>query len=335
MDEARFDRLARGIAGRTTRRAVVALLVGGLLLPVTAATRAKDRHRPRKNRSTRQGKNKSGERHAAAQTEPCWRAAACLPSKGSNVSRCDLSGSTALQGLDCTGCNLSRANLSGVNAQGAKFAKANLSGACLVNADFTGATFANTTNLFNAIFCNTRMPDGSLNNSGCASGTACCGTCPAGQTYCNGECINTQTDPANCGTCDNDCTGGNACNTAVCNQGACGTTPNTGAPCNGGLGTCNASGQCIATVCAGKATASPCFPFDAGTCNNGGSTCRCGTDIHGNVACYENAFCNGGPQQCASNADCVAMGFAAGSICFRAKDICCVSETGCTTPCPT
>jgi hypothetical protein len=148
-------------------------------------------------------------------------------------------------------------------------------------------------------------------------------------------CVDAQNDLANCGACGNACGGGNACNAPACDQGACGTTPTPDVSCDGGSGTCDAAGRCVATVCAGKTAANPCFPFDAGTCNTGGSTCRCGSDLAGNVACFENAYCLSVAEgNCASNADCVAKGFPQGSICFSAPD-CCLSQFGCTTPCPT
>ena len=173
----------------------------------------------------------------------------------------------------------------------------------------------------------------------CAAGRPCQGgscACPSGQEFCGGACVDIDTDSANCGSCGNVCDGGNDCNTAVCNQGTCETTPNVGAQCAGGTGSCDAAGHCIATVCAGKATANPCFERDGAFCN-AAQTCNCGTALDGTVACNENAYCNhsnpnGGPE-CASNADCVAMGYPQGSICFSATN-CCISQTGCTTPCP-
>lgn len=152
-------------------------------------------------------------------------------------------------------------------------------------------------------------------------------------------CVDAQNDPANCGACGNACGGGNACNAPACDQGACGTTPIPDVSCDGGSGTCDDAGRCVATVCAGKNAANPCFPFDAGTCNTGGSTCRCGSDLAGNVACFENAYCLSVAEgACASNADCVAKGFPQGSICFSATNCCAAgttTQTGCTTPCPT
>jgi hypothetical protein len=90
-------------------------------------------------------------------------------------------------------------------------------------------------------------------------------------------------------------------------------------------------------VCSGQAISNPCFPFDASTCGANG-TCRCGTDLDGNLTCYENAYCND-PRfdtHCASNADCVAKGFAPGSVCFSAENCCLggADATGCTSPCP-
>ncbi len=107
------------------------------------------------------------------------------------------------------------------------------------------------------------------------------------------------------------------------------------------------AGACATTppppsVCSGKNSPNPCFELDADTCGGtpGGRSCRCGADINGNLACYENAYCNNPVSEtpCASNADCVARGFPTGSVCFSAE-FCCgsapgVPATGCTTPCP-
>jgi hypothetical protein len=164
MDGGRFDTLTRQLS---SRRVAIGGLLAGLLVPLEASARKQGKGRT---------KNKKRNR-AQAQQEPCWRSGACIVSKGSNVSQCDLAGYTAPEGLDCTRCNLSRANLSGADLTGVNFTRANLSGACLVDADFSGATFTNATNLYGAIFCNTTMPDGSVNNSGCTAGTACCSTC--------------------------------------------------------------------------------------------------------------------------------------------------------------
>jgi hypothetical protein len=186
MDPTRFDRLSRALAARGPRRAVLALLaalpVAGALLtglrqPLDTVARGEGTGK-RKQAKAKKGKGKGkDQQRTTAQAEVCWRAGTCIPKKGSNVSQCNLANYTAPPSLDCTRCNISRANLRGANLRGANLTAANLSGACLIDANLTGAIIGNTTNLYNAIFCNTTMPDGSVNNSGCDSGTACCPAC--------------------------------------------------------------------------------------------------------------------------------------------------------------
>jgi hypothetical protein len=235
VDGRHFDALARQLS---SRRTALGGLLAGLLLPLEAAARKKGKDKQRQGKGKDRHKGKAKQR-ASAQLEPCWRAGACIVSKGSNVSQCDLEGYIAPDPLDCTRCNLSRANLRGADLTGVNFTRANLSGACLVDANFFGATFTNSTNLYNAIFCRTIMPDGSVNNSGCGSATACCPTCNRwiGMT---------------CGTPGNLCCDGSACQngTCVCVPATCqslgktcGTWPDG---CGGMLscGTCSAGCIC-------------------------------------------------------------------------------------------
>src|SRR5262249_9391911 len=42
------------------------------------------------------------------------------------------------------------------------------------------------------------------------------GTCAPNQTSCNHVCVNTQSDPKNCGACGNACTGGASCVVGSC-----------------------------------------------------------------------------------------------------------------------
>jgi uncharacterized protein YjbI with pentapeptide repeats len=222
MDPTRFDRLSRALAATGPRRGVLALLaalpVAGVLLTsgrlsLEAAALATTRKRKKANKKDKDKKGKSrskgkgkDQQRTTAQAEGCWRAGACIVKKGANVSQCDLAGYTAPPSLNCTGCNLSRANLNGADLRGATFTKANLSGACLIDADFTGATFANTTNLYGATFCRTIMPDGSINNSGCQGGTTCCSTCLASGASCgvgiSGSCCGGICDGGTCQSCD-------------------------------------------------------------------------------------------------------------------------------------
>lgn len=271
MDAQHFDALARHLG---SRRIALGGLLAGVLAPLEAVARGKN-NRVRKgrgkdrDRGKEKGKDKKkskgngqgkDQKRANAQGEPCWRAGACILKKGANVSRCNLAGYTSTTPLDCTGCNISRANLRGANLSGANLTRANLSGSCLVNATLSGATIANNTNLANAVFCNTVMPDGSINNSGCGNGTTCCDTClpsTCAQTCCSGQCVNVQTNPNNCGACGRTCEAGDICLNGACACGAdtcqslgkqCGSWPDG---CGGTLdcGSCTPPLQCGDGVC--------------------------------------------------------------------------------------
>jgi len=252
-----------------SRRAALGALLSGLLLPQDAAAQGKQARRGK-----RQGNARDRKDRAAAQAECCWRAGKCIPSKGSNVGQCDLGGSTAFQGLNCTGCNVSRANLNGVNARGANFTRANLSGSCLIDADFTGAIFASNTNLYNATFCHTIMPDGSVNNSGCASAPACCAACRQTGEFCG---------PAVAGPC---------CGTDQCVDGACkacATCESLGKDCGSWPDGCGNIIECGAacTICQANCP----------------STCRgCISLADGSLACRNEGYTN--CVSCTSNAEC-------------------------------
>ena len=209
MDGHHFDALAKRLS---SRRTAIGGLLAGLLLPLEIAARGKGKSKNKgkqskgnsKGKDQKSGKGKGKGKGKAqdkgktnAQAETCWRAGACIPKKGANVSQCNLAGYTAPSSLNCTGCNISRANLRGAILSGANFTKANLSGACLIDADFTGAIFANNTNLANAVFCRTIMPDGTENNSGCTAGTACCSDCAA--TTCAAQSAQCGSVPDGCG----------------------------------------------------------------------------------------------------------------------------------------
>ena len=86
---------------------------------------------------------------------------------------------------------------------------ANLSGSCLVHADLTGARLGGSVNLHQAIFCQTIMPDGSLNTADCGRGDACCPTPSQGAG-------------AGCSLNDRSCSRNSDCCSNFCNsQGVC------------------------------------------------------------------------------------------------------------------
>jgi hypothetical protein len=160
MDHARFDTLARRVFTdlRQSRRTAVATLLGATLLrhelgPVFAKPKAKAK---------------------AAAADACYPSTNCTPGKGKNTSRCNFAFSTVFRNKDVRGSNLSNSSFREADLTGADFRGANLSGACFVGADLLGAKLGSSVNLSGAIFCNTRMPDGRIDSSGCEKTTACC-----------------------------------------------------------------------------------------------------------------------------------------------------------------
>jgi hypothetical protein len=111
----------------------------------------------------------------ATTTDSCFPGGTtCRPGKGTNTSRCDFAFSTVLHNKDVRGANLSQSNFVGADLRGADLRGTNLSGSCFVSADLTGARLGASVNLHDAIFCNTTLPDGRIDNSGCEGTTPCC-----------------------------------------------------------------------------------------------------------------------------------------------------------------
>ena len=257
MDGRNFDDLTRDLSSIGSRRAVLGGFIALLAIPLDVAARRKAR-----------GKARDGKRERVQAEEPnCWRQSACTPSKGANFSRCDLRNSTSFNGINCTGCNVSRANLRGASALGTNFTWANLSGACLVDADFSGATFAKNTNLANAIFCNTTMPNGFVDDSGCGSGTECCPTCVAENEVCEVG------SPRGC------------CGAAACTEGTCQTCIRE--TCETlGLGCGSWSDGCGGTVDCGCGAGQTCCGIECVNLSTDTDNCgECGTSCGANESC--------------------------------------------------
>jgi hypothetical protein len=230
MDRSQFDALARLVSRTTSRRgALAALLSVGMLGHDAAGLLAKRRKRARKIKA------QAGHR--------CYPSTNCSPGPGRDASNCAFAGSTNLRNLDARGSNLSKSNFTEADLRGADFRGANLSGACLVGADLTDARLGASVNLHNAVFCNTTMPDGTVDNSGCNRGTACCPIChPAtceslglecgawpdgcgGEIQC-GQCPLGDTPVCDAGTCVR-------CD-ALCDCGACMTFATGDSTCDAG-----------------------------------------------------------------------------------------------------
>jgi len=87
-------------------------------------------------------------------------------------------------------------------------------------------------------------------------------TCPAGRTACGGQCVDTSTDPNNCGACGNVCTLPNACSGGVCSCTDDGTAC-ANQVCGSAVNNCGKTVSC--GVCNGRCCLDSCV------C----STCQC------------------------------------------------------------
>jgi hypothetical protein len=113
------------------------------------------------------------------------------------------------------------------------------------------------------------------------------GDCPAGQSKCGDQCVDTTTDPQHCGECDNSCTQDQFCNLGAC-VARCdhecrtqGELRCADAPDNGVLG----CGNHDTDVCLEWGGLQPCGTGDtcsAGACSN---TCENECDTDGQVEC--------------------------------------------------
>lgn len=186
VDEGVFDRLARQLARLQSRRATVAALLGAAAFGITAdSLPARDRRKHKRKRRSR------GQTSEASVVSTCYAGTNCVPGRGRTNAGCDFSGTSIFVGLNARGAILSDANFTGADLLEADLRGAVLSGSCFVDADLTGAIIDNTTVRDSAIFCNTAMPDGTIDNSGCGRQDACC-PCPGG------ACITAPGDQPDC-----------------------------------------------------------------------------------------------------------------------------------------
>ena len=293
MDRDRFDTLTRLFATVGSRRAALGALAGAGLLGGGVSVSAKPGKKGKKGK-----KKKHNRRRRCFGSESC-----AFPSDGLDFENCDLAGSSI---STCDGCNFRGADLGGADLeegsfQGVSFRNANLNSADLSFTDVSGASFRDAclsgANLFGAntdgadfrgaIFCGTIGPDGSLNDSGCDETGRCCppaapcfkdAECPVGApTCCNARCVDTDTDPLNCGGCFA------ACFTdETCIEGEC-------------VSDCGEA--CIKdTDCPGDATCCD------GSCCGGVFSCETSIPAQGEV-CVDTGF-GGCSEPCVKDADC-------------------------------
>jgi hypothetical protein len=201
MDTGAFDRLSQLIAQARDRRsaisALAAVAVGLLAGEIESSAKPRKKRRGGSDRSKRGG---SGKQEV---TPGC-----SAPRAGANLAGCNFSGQYLvdrdLHGITARGADFSQANLCGTDLHGASFAGSNLT-----LANLRGATVGNV-DLSNAVFCQSTMPDGSINDSDCPGGLSegiCCDNdgCATGQ-FCNrGLCEPVRDTAFGCRREDNTC----------------------------------------------------------------------------------------------------------------------------------
>jgi hypothetical protein len=102
-------------------------------------------------------------------------------------------------------------------------------------------------------------------------------TCLGGSTLCAGKCVETSTDPANCGTCGNACSNQNG--TPLCSGGSC-----AGILCSAGFGNCDGM---LANGCEAN------LATDTKNCGTCGNACVVG-DMCVNGVCQATTVTCGG-----------------------------------------
>jgi hypothetical protein len=144
----------------------------------------------------------------------------------------------------------------------------------------------------------------SQGSAGTSSGST--NSCPAGQTLCNAACIDTSTDPNNCGSC------GTICDSGQCSGGICGNSTT----CTPDGEVCRVPADCCSLLC----------PHDpqvpgvcgcsqvGGVCQGGDDCCQQGGDSQ--IACLggdDDNRCIVLHGACSSNADCLTQNCVNGS----------------------
>jgi uncharacterized protein YjbI with pentapeptide repeats len=316
MDGTRFDRLARSVGARRSRRQMVVGLLAGLGTalatlpgerPLGAGASAATPRRRRRVTS-----------QAAARRAPLARLRDCPnPGPGQNLSRCnfvdqDLRGAN-LSGANLSGAVFAHANLCAANLRGANLAKTDFTWAVLTRADLRGTTLA-TAILDHAAFCRTQLPNGTLDNSHCPrdDDDICCSDadCGAGVACQRGWCGGRPPQAGACKALGDVCTIG-------ARPGCCGYAGPKNPVCDGTLGivlttcqlTCAGDADCksnLGTSDAFCAFGANCFPFE-----------KC---------CFRKL--TGDPKQCSSGTSC-PVGQRSHQCCLSGDTACSVVGFGC------
>lgn len=324
MDHESFDRLARLLARPGSRRTALGTALSAGLLGSGLAT-AKNRHRQKGKDKVKGQAKKSGPRSCPS------------PKPGQNLSKCDFAGADlsgkSLRGANLSGASLAGANLCGADLRGANLSKVDFQNANLTRTDLRGTNLS-TAKLAGVKFCQTKRPDGTLDDTHCPPEgvDVCCahaecegpsGRCVAGA--CASESCSDDLDCQPPGRCIN-----GACVTRTCTRDA-DCAPH-GDKCVNGLCDCNEFGDCLhpdAPLCCPGASFGCVDPnVDHQHCGQCGHFCPSGLCAGGTcqARCSSSGQCNNGDPQI--DRSCCA-GVCIGHACCATGDICEVGDNCC------
>jgi hypothetical protein len=279
MDRKQFDRLSRLIAAGGSRRDALRLLLGGAVVGAAGAEGVAARNRTGKR--ARRGKRRMARATQEVSLCPnrCTRNCDTVPIRGgANLTKCNLS-ERNLDGVNLGGANLTNVCFEDASLRNVSFRGANVSGACFCNADLRGADFRGSNVTQQQLACAKPGCDTILPNGKRAI------VCGVNETCCDGICVNTRTDPDNCGVCGRTCGVCQGCAGGTCEDLPdglfdCNRTPLV--PAEDRQGFCR-SGLCTATTRTGIC--------DGGMCNCGPLSTYdpeanvCGCDQEGQETC--------------------------------------------------
>jgi hypothetical protein len=105
----------------------------------------------------------------------------------------------------------------------------------------------------------------------CEPSSGECACVDATRTRCGAQCVDTQSDTANCGDCGTACPAGQICSAGTCDS----ALPGLGEECLNGV--CG-DGLCSAGICCDRDCQAPCQTCQTGTCENLPSSTNCVCD---------------------------------------------------------
>jgi hypothetical protein len=143
-------------------------------------------------------------------------------------------------------------------------------------------------------------------------------TCPAGTVLCGGACVDTQADPANCGSCGNRCGNNQTCVGGQCRGGGCVDTQSNAQHCGGCGNACQGALTCISGQC-GCAAGTKCGNQCVNTQTDDANCGSCGN------GCTSGKRCQGG--QCVDQPECTSQAQCGGSssndlVCRNGRCLC-------------